>query len=450
MINVNIRTQRTAGEASLFTYLRIGEKNYAIDLHLMVDVSHWREVSTGRKKMENFLDRMGYSQRLVEIEFGIKELKRKEKYTIDEVKRLVQDIVLKEKREKFLEHKRIGKEIREQESKSIKTYLVNFVNQMEMGEARTNRGERYTVQSIKQWKQFRRVFLDFYTSHPFGWDEIDKHTVNRFLTYLERCDYMKKTRDKYLKLFKQIISDAENAGFHANRVAKNLITRLHVKESDKTKEIYLTKEELEAMYEMKLEGTEEIVRDMFLIGCYTAQRFSDFSSIHASCIGVTAKGVRVIRMEQQKTGNRVVIPIMDDKLETLLKKYDYNMPEITDQAFNRVIKDIGEKLSKSVPSLAKTERTLLKKQEKLAEKRNQCSFERDSQGNVLKPRWQLISTHTARRSGITNMYLSQRYTIPQMMSVSGHREERTFKEYVKLSLDELAEVVAMSSTDGLF
>ena len=189
---------------------------------------------------------------------------------------------------------------------------------------------------------------------------------------------------------------------------------------------------------------------MFLIGCYTSQRFSDFSSIHESCIGKTAKGVRVIRMEQQKTGNKVVIPIVDDKLETLLKKYNYNMPEITDQAFNRVIKDIGEKLSHTIPSLAKTERTLLKKQEKQAEKRNQCSFERDSQGNVLKPRWQLISTHTARRSGITNMYLSQKYTIPQMMSVSGHKEERTFKEYVKLSLDELAEVVAMSSTDGLF
>ena len=450
MINVNIRTQRAAGEASLFTYLRIGEKNYAIDLHLMVDVSHWREVSTGRKKIENFLDRIGYSQRLVEIEFGIKELKRENRYTIDEVKRLVQDIVLKEKREQYLENKRIGREIREQESKSIKTYIIHFVDQMETGDVRTNRGELYTPQSIKVWKQFRRVFLDFYTSHSFGWDEIDKHLINRFLTYLERCDYMKKTRDKYLKLFKQIISDAEKAGFHTNHTAKNLITRLNVKESDKTKEIYLTKDELEAMYAMKLDGTEEIVRDMFLIGCYTSQRFSDFSSIHESCIGETAKGVRVIRMEQQKTGNKVVIPIVDDKLETLLKKYNYNMPEITDQAFNRVIKDIGEKLSHTIPSLAKTERTLLKKQEKQAEKRNQCSFERDSQGNVLKPRWQLISTHTARRSGITNMYLSQKYTIPQMMSVSGHKEERTFKEYVKLSLDELAEVVAMSSTDGLF
>ena len=182
MINVNIRTQRTTGEASLFTYLRIGDKNYAIDLHLMVDVSHWREISASKKKIENFLDKIGYSQRLVQIEFGIKELKRENKYTIDEVKRLVQDIVLKEKREKFLENKRIGKEIREQESKSIKTYIVNFVDQMETGDVRTNRGELYTPQSIKVWKQFRRIFLDFYTSHPFGWNEIDKHLINRFLT----------------------------------------------------------------------------------------------------------------------------------------------------------------------------------------------------------------------------------------------------------------------------
>ena len=192
------------------------------------------------------------------------------------------------------------------------------------------------------------------------------------------------------------------------------------------------------MYEMKLDGFEEVVWDMFLIGCYTAQRFSDFSSIHPSCIGKTSKGVDVIRMEQQKTGNMVVIPISDDKLETLLKKYDYCMPSITDQTFNRTIKEVGEKLSKRFPSLAKKERTLLKKQEKDAEKRNQVSFKRDAYGNVLKPRWQLISTQSARRSGITNMYLSGKYTVQQMMSVSGHKDQRTFLDYIKLSTYELA------------
>ena len=287
MINLNIRSKKTVGEVPLITYLRIGDKNHTVNLHLMVDVVHWREISTSKKKIENFLDKKGYSERLVEIEFGIKELKRQGNFTIQSVETMVEDIILKEKREKYLEHKKIGKEIRKMSEKSIKTYLTNFVQQMETGEVRNNKNELYAKQTIKIWKQFKRVFLDFYNQRPFTWDEIDKKLINRYITYLEKCDYLKRTREKYLSVFKQMIIDAEKMGLHTNYVAKNLIKKLNVKESDKTREIYLTKEELEGMYNMELSGTEEIVRDMFLIGCYTAQRFSDFSTIHKSSIDTT-------------------------------------------------------------------------------------------------------------------------------------------------------------------
>ncbi len=48
------------------------------------------------------------------------------------------------------------------------------------------------------------------------------------------------------------------------------------------------------------------------------------------------------------------------------------------------------------------------------------------------------------------MYLSKKYTVPQMMSVSGHKDERTFLDYVKLSLDEKAEELFKLSADGMF
>ena len=51
---------------------------------------------------------------------------------------------------------------------------------------------------------------------------------------------------------------------------------------------------------------------------------------------------------------------------------------------------------------------------------------------------------------MTNMYLSGKYTTPQIMSVSGHHNEDVFWEYVKLSLDEKAEQVFLSSADGMF
>lgn len=46
------------------------------------------------------------------------------------------------------------------------------------------------------------------------------------------------------------------------------------------------------------------------------------------------------------------------------------------------------------------------------------------------PRYNCVTTHTARRSGITNMYLSHKFTIVQIMHVSGHKPPKTFLEYV--------------------
>lgn len=446
-----IRTSKKEGQVPLFTQMRINNKNCWINLTLMVDIRDWSVVSQSDKKTDKYLDKMGFSKKLFDIENGIKELRRTGNLSKENIERMVQDIVLKEQREDYIKKERLGQQIRERKSKSVRTYITSFVSKMESGELRNKKGELYGEQTIRAWRQFKRVFLDFHTRHPFEWEDVDQSIINSFMTYLEKdCGYMKKTRSKYLKNFKQILSDSEKLGLHKNSVAKNLVVSLTVKESDKAREIFLTKEELERFYDMELEGFEEIVRDVFLIGCYTAQRFGDFSSINESCIGVTAKGVRVIRLEQEKTGNTVVVPIMDERLEILLKKYNYTVPPVTDQAMNRTIKEIGRKLSKTVPSLARKERTLLKKQEKLAEERGDKTFERDTFGYVVKPRWQMISTHTCRRSAITNMYLSGKFTIPQMMSVSGHRDERQFKEYVKLNQDQLAEMVASSGVDGMF
>ena len=54
-------------------------------------------------------------------------------------------------------------------------------------------------------------------------------------------------------------------------------------------------------------------------------------------------------------------------------------------------------------------------------------------------------------SGITNMYLSHKFTIVQMMHVSGHKTQKTFMDYIKLSSEEIADeinaIVAASKGD---
>lgn len=423
----------------------------------MVDINTWDRLDKTPIKLQNFLDKNGLTKKLVEIEFGIKELKRKELYSWGTVVQLVEDVSLREQRLEILERERIKKEVIERVEKSVSNYVSQFVQGIEDGSIRNMKGEYYGNGTIKVWRQFKRILFDFIDICPFTWETIDQTLINKFITYLERdCDYLKKTRNKYLGLFRQIISDSEKQGYHNNSISKHLVKKLIVRDNDKTKNIYLTKEELDGLYNMSLEGTEDIVRDLFLIGTYTCQRFSDYSNLNESCFGTTQNGTRVIRIQQQKTGNMVVIPILDERLEKILTKYDYNPPCVTDQCFNRVIKHICEKLSKTIPSLSKKEKTLLKKSEKEKEERGLCEYERDRRGNVYKPKWMLVCSHTCRRTGITLMYLSKRpdgtprYSTLQMMSISGHTDEKTFRDYIKLSLDERAETIKLSSLDGMF
>ena len=65
------------------------------------------------------------------------------------------------------------------------------------------------------------------------------------------------------------------------------------------------------------------------------------------------------------------------------------------------------------------------------------------------PRYDYVASHTARRTGITNMYLCYKYTILQMMHVSGHKTQKTFMDYIKLSSEEIAdEIAAMSKKES--
>ena len=85
--------------------------------------------------------------------------------------------------------------------------------------------------------------------------------------------------------------------------------------------------------------------------------------------------------------------------------------------------------------------TKLTMKQKDAMRREKIEPETDLNGNVIVPRYDCVTTHTARRSGITNMYLSHKFTIVQMMHVSGHKTQKTFLDYIKLSSDEIADEI---------
>ena len=192
--------------------------------------------------------------------------------------------------------------------------------------------------------------------------------------------------------------------------------------TEKVDNVYLSEAEIKKIYELDLSGFTnlEIIRDVFLCGCYTAQRFSDYSRITKDMISEDS-GRKVVKLTQQKTGEQVIIPIRPE-LETILKKYDYTLPHTWEQKVNEHIKDIA----------------------KLAGIKEKVSYEEKKGGISVKqslPKNQLIKTHTARRSGCTNMYLAGVPTIG-IMKISGHKTEREFLKYIKISKQQNADILS--------
>ena len=449
-----IRTKNKEGSAPLYTKLMVEGKGRWICLPIVVDINEWVEAAQSERKLNNYLIKKGINKKVALIEDSIKDMKRHHRFTKENLEKSIEDIMLADKREALKRAEQLGKEAEDRKKHNVKNFVVEHIRKIESGEVRTAKKEKYAKESIKNWQQFRRVFLDFYRIRPFEWDDINESLADRYISYLESIGYMKYTLDKHISLFKTIVGVAERQGLHNNHLAASYLKSPQIREEDKAKEIYLTKDELSALYDMPLEGFEEQVRDVFLIGCFTALRYSDYSRIKKENIGFTNSGTKVIRIKQEKTAGTVVIPILDERLETLLKKYDYNVPEVLDQSLNRTIKEICKRLSDTVPSLGKKERTVLNLKERRSEmearKKGIELFKYDEQGFPIRPRWELVASHTARRSCITNMYLSKKFSVQQMMSVSGHKTETMFYKYVKLSLDEYADSVASAAVDGLF
>lgn len=457
MGNYFLRTKKEKGTASV--YLRVQKRNPKLNIlvcsKVSVDIQQWDKVTQDVAKWNDYCktqDGRKVKETLDSISSAIDNLISQGIYDKARIDEVVEDVVFREERERQRiqeeeerqEQERL-RQIKEQEEEARKAdvilFLENFLEGIKNGRIK-NGAENYTLNTCKVWSNFLGILKRFIQISPFTWKDINKALADRFVSFMEKNGYMVTSINKYIICFKAMIQNAMDQELHNNLIALRAFSKKKIQETDKAKEIYLTKAELQALYEMPLEGLKDKVRDVFLVGCYTCQRFSDYARLEKENFTKTAKGTKVVRIVQEKTGNDVVIPILNDNLLHIAEKYGYDIPKVNDVILNRYIKQILKELSSTVPSLARKERTLLTMKEREKEKQGLVSFERDNKGYVIKPRYELVSSHTARRSGITNLYLSGNFDTYQMMSISGHRDEKTFYEYIKLSSDEVADSIA--------
>lgn len=447
----------------LYCKVKVGNSPLWFKLGLSVQLADWDKTFSldannnliqSETKLTNLLRKLNYTKKLQDIENGINELRKQKRLTVDSVNNLIQTVVLADVRFEMDRQQVREEKALDEQRKDVKNYVNDFIAGLTGDNVTTltaHDKREYAYNSVKIFKHFHREFLEFYKTNPVGtWDEMDERYIEQFSIFLSKR-YLKTTYGRLIACLRTILSRAEKDKLRTLSVSKDMFARPKVEESDKMAEIYLTRTELDALYELELDGISEKVRDLFLIGCYTGQRFSDYSSITADNVGTTAKGNRVLRLVQKKTKSTVVIPVTDERLISLLEKYDYNVPKLANVTLNRYVKRICEQLAKVVPSMGELVPTILTKPEQELEAAGKVTFQRDSLGRVVKPKYQLVTTHTARRSCLTLMHLSGRFTVPQMMSISGHKTVEVFFEYLKQSADEQADsLISTAGQDGLF
>ncbi|MBK8088890.1 MAG: tyrosine-type recombinase/integrase [Chitinophagaceae bacterium] len=263
-----------------------------------------------------------------------------------------------------------------------------------------------------------------YRNEPITFDSFDARFYEDFVFYLtyeipqvRRIDLIKGLKansvGKTIKHLKSFLKD---------RMRKKVIPFMDLSAfkvmEEEVDAVYLSWKELSAIYHLNLSQQPllEKYRDLFVLGCLTGFRFSDYSDIKP-------EEVRdgMLYVNQTKTLSTVVVPLKKDAKHILIEKYKMQMPQVSNVNFNYYIKEVAK--------LAGVDEQI-----KITHKRGNSVTEK------IKPKYAWVTSHTCRRSFCTNEFLDGTPT-NLIMAISGHKTEKAFRRYIKADQVQKAHMI---------
>ncbi|MBK9994773.1 MAG: tyrosine-type recombinase/integrase [Saprospiraceae bacterium] len=309
----------------------------------------------------------------------------------------------------------------------ILNYARSFVQQIEKGQKLIATGKnihkRYSIGTIKTFKNFIVTWHSFEvkTGHNIKWNDLDKSIYKELVDHLlNESNYTINSCGKVIKTLKVICQAALDDKIHVNiEFRKPYFLTL----SEDIDNVYLTTEETELLEKWQItnDETKQRAKDIFLLGCYTALRFSDLKRITSDHLKKGQNKRYTLTMITQKTKEKVIIPLKPKGLE-ILKKYDYQSPKIEEQTVNRLIKSICK--DAGIGDIIERKSVI------------------NGETKIKKyPKYSLITTHTARRTAATQMFLSGIPSL-EIMKITGHKSESNFLKYICVTKQQTATKLA--------
>lgn len=274
-------------------------------------------------------------------------------------------------------------------------------------------GETIDDHTVARYRFVLNTLKDFEkeSGRKLSFHSLDANCLDEYQDWLlKRRNLAQNTLHKYFKILRAVL----------NWVAKerevNPAYKTYRIKTVKTDKVALTQEEIDRIFSFDCLGSAALMnaRDLFIVGCCTGLRYSDVSLLREGMI----QG-NIIRMHTKKTGTLVEIPL-HPKLKEMIETRGLPRP-ISGPKLNQYLRQICQLLEIDQP----------------VEVKKVVGGKRDVK---MVPKYELIKSHTARRTFATMLYKAG---VPPriIMGFTGHQNLDVFMNYVIITQEDRLKAV---------
>ncbi|MBA4408285.1 MAG: hypothetical protein C0397_02540 [Odoribacter sp.] len=281
-----------------------------------------------------------------------------------------------------------------------------------------------THRTIQKYETVKKSLTEFSNKHykyGLNFADLDLNFLDKYLRHLrtqpargrqknrpdgQQIGLLNDTIEKYIATIRTFV------GWSQKRIKHSIMLPADFRISRNTDidVVALNPDELKALYTHDFSNDERLdhVRDLFCFAAFTGQRWSDVEAFNPSDVSGDCWKFRSFKTKKDIKIYFVgfAAPALD-----ILKKYNFKLPEISQQKFNDYIKLAAE--DAEINSPVKSIRPLGNRE-----------VTREA------PKHKFLSSHSARRTCVSILLNYEHLPLPIVMQITGHTKLEVLQKYI--------------------
>lgn len=297
----------------------------------------------------------------------------------------------------------------EEKSEYIDEYFIEYMK---------DRSKRVADRTNAKFKTFYNHLIEIqkYYKKRLTYTNLDHDFYDKFIDYFV---FVKKhenrtIKDKHLSILASFLNWSVSRSYIDKNPYRNKKFPYKINPADT---VSLTDQEVRKLYHLNTNNDAlDRAKDIFCLECFCGLRFSDTNKI-------TPENLKGNHLEifPEKGDKKIYIPLRTEALNLIHKYFDQNQPfpYLTNQNLNDYLKNICEMAEFEEPVSI-------------------LSISGNKRETKVFKKYELISTHTARRTFVT-LSVERGMNFLDIMAITGHTKLDTFMKYYRPGQSKISE-----------